>query len=136
MNKIWIVTFLFTIPVLHSPANLTPCYCVITYCSNDVLPRRWRSFKRQMLNMRSHSDSKGFELKRPNDSIYTFPCPDCMSRRNKTTTPESRPPPATWKHTFDYRPSRICFYRLRSFLVILILSNQTQDLSDSACPEF
>jgi hypothetical protein len=59
-----------------------------------------------------------------------------MSRRNKTTTPESRPPPATWKHTFDYRPSRICFYRLRSFLVILILSNQTQDLSDSACPEF
>ncbi|TXG75382.1 hypothetical protein E1A91_1Z020600v1 [Gossypium mustelinum] len=33
----------------------------------------WKSFKRQMLNMRSHSDSKGFELKRPSDSIYTFP---------------------------------------------------------------
>ncbi|KAJ9153096.1 hypothetical protein P3X46_026580 [Hevea brasiliensis] len=44
----------------------------------------WKSFKRHMLNMRSHSDSKGFELKRPNDSIYSFPCPDCMCRMNKT----------------------------------------------------
>ncbi|KAE8022860.1 hypothetical protein FH972_008623 [Carpinus fangiana] len=44
----------------------------------------WKSFKRQMLNMRSHSDSKGFELKRPNDSIYTFPCPDCMCHTNKS----------------------------------------------------
>lgn len=44
----------------------------------------WKNFKRQMLNMRSHSDSKGFELKRPNDSIYSFPCPDCMCHRNKT----------------------------------------------------
>ncbi|EXB53958.1 hypothetical protein L484_022926 [Morus notabilis] len=44
----------------------------------------WKSFKRQMLGIRSHSDLKGFELKRPNDSIYTFPCPDCMCRINKT----------------------------------------------------
>ncbi|KAL9269214.1 ESMERALDA 1-like protein, partial [Drosera capensis] len=44
----------------------------------------WKAFKRQMLSMRSHSDSKGFELKRPNDSIYTFPCPDCMCRVNRT----------------------------------------------------
>nr|GLL41682.1 uncharacterized protein At1g04910-like isoform X1 [Ipomoea trifida] len=44
----------------------------------------WKSFKRQMLNMRAHSDSKGIELKRPNDSIYSFPCPDCMCRLNKT----------------------------------------------------
>lgn len=44
----------------------------------------WKSFKRQMLSMRSHSDSKGIELKRPNDSIYTFPCPDCMCRMNKS----------------------------------------------------
>ncbi|XP_054810606.1 protein ESMERALDA 1 isoform X2 [Prosopis cineraria] len=44
----------------------------------------WRSLKRQLLSMRSHSDSKGFELKRPNDSIYSFPCPDCMCRANKT----------------------------------------------------
>ncbi|BFG17216.1 hypothetical protein CerSpe_034900 [Prunus speciosa] len=44
----------------------------------------WKTFKRQLLGMRSHGDSKGFELKRPNDSIYTFPCPDCMCRSNKT----------------------------------------------------
>ncbi|XP_021896150.1 uncharacterized protein At1g04910 isoform X1 [Carica papaya] len=49
----------------------------------------WKSFKRQMLNMRSHSDSKGFELKRPSDSIYTFPCPDCMCRANKTENSRS-----------------------------------------------
>ncbi|XP_070043340.1 protein ESMERALDA 1 isoform X1 [Nicotiana tomentosiformis] len=44
----------------------------------------WKSFKRQMLNIRAHSDSKGIEIKRPNDSIYSFPCPDCMCRSNKT----------------------------------------------------
>ncbi|XP_010274715.1 PREDICTED: uncharacterized protein At1g04910-like [Nelumbo nucifera] len=43
----------------------------------------WKTFKRHVLNMRSHSDAKGIELKRPNDSIYTFPCPDCMCRVNK-----------------------------------------------------
>ncbi|KAE8719640.1 Phytanoyl-CoA dioxygenase (PhyH) family protein isoform 1 [Hibiscus syriacus] len=49
----------------------------------------WKSFKRQMLNMRSHSDSKGFELKRPSDSIYTFPCPDCMCHTNKSAASRS-----------------------------------------------
>ncbi|KAA8532565.1 hypothetical protein F0562_032619 [Nyssa sinensis] len=49
----------------------------------------WRSFKRQMLSMRAHSDSKGIELKRPNDSIYSFPCPDCMRRINKTENSRS-----------------------------------------------
>ncbi|KAA3483102.1 GDP-fucose protein O-fucosyltransferase [Gossypium australe] len=49
----------------------------------------WKSFKRQMLNMRSHSDSKGFELKRPSDSIYTFPCPDCMCHTNKSADSRS-----------------------------------------------
>ncbi|KAJ7954237.1 O-fucosyltransferase family protein [Quillaja saponaria] len=44
----------------------------------------WKSFKRQLLSMRSHSDSKGFELKRPSDSLYSFPCPDCMCRTNRT----------------------------------------------------
>ncbi|XP_059649550.1 protein ESMERALDA 1 [Cornus florida] len=44
----------------------------------------WKSFKRHMLNMRTHSDSKGIELKRPNDSIYSVPCPDCMCRINKS----------------------------------------------------
>ncbi|ERM94086.1 uncharacterized protein At1g04910 [Amborella trichopoda] len=42
----------------------------------------WKNFKRQMLVMRSHSDAKGMEIRRPNDSIYTFPCPDCMCRAN------------------------------------------------------
>lgn len=50
---------------------------------------RWKNFKRHMLNMRSHSDSKGFELKRPNDSIYTFPCPDCMCFTNKSNDTKS-----------------------------------------------
>ncbi|KAK1388042.1 O-fucosyltransferase family protein [Heracleum sosnowskyi] len=44
----------------------------------------WKSFKRQMLSMRAHSDSKGVEMKRPSDSIYSFPCPNCMCRVNKT----------------------------------------------------
>ncbi|XP_024316058.1 protein ESMERALDA 1 isoform X2 [Brachypodium distachyon] len=45
---------------------------------------RWKSLKRHLLNMRTHSDAKGVELKRPNESIYTFPCPDCMCRLNRT----------------------------------------------------
>ncbi|KAK9276095.1 hypothetical protein L1049_005626 [Liquidambar formosana] len=53
----------------------------------------WKSFKRQMLNMRSHSESKGVELKRPNDSIYTFPCPDCMCRMNKSNDSRSSSAP-------------------------------------------
>lgn len=54
----------------------------------------WRSFKRQLLNMRSHSDSKGVELKRPNDSIYSFPCPECMCRANRTD--DSKSSSAAW----------------------------------------
>jgi hypothetical protein len=34
--------------------------------------------------MRAHSDAKGIELKRANESVYTFPCPDCMCRPNKS----------------------------------------------------
>lgn len=45
----------------------------------------WRTFKRHMLGMRAHSDSKGIEIKRPNDSIYSFPCPNCMCHTNKTS---------------------------------------------------
>ncbi|KAK3138574.1 hypothetical protein QOZ80_5AG0370640 [Eleusine coracana subsp. coracana] len=44
----------------------------------------WKSLKRHLLSMRVHSDSKGIEMKRPNESIYTFPCPDCMCRLNRT----------------------------------------------------
>ncbi|KAF5745194.1 hypothetical protein HS088_TW07G00776 [Tripterygium wilfordii] len=49
----------------------------------------WKNFKRQMLSIRSHSDSKGFELKRPNDSMYSFPCPDCMCPINRTEASKS-----------------------------------------------
>ncbi|GAB4828766.1 Protein ESMERALDA 1 [Ancistrocladus abbreviatus] len=45
---------------------------------------RWRTFKRHMLTIRSRGDSKGFELKTPNNCIYTFPCPDCMCHSNKS----------------------------------------------------
>ncbi|KAL1828965.1 hypothetical protein ACET3Z_007377 [Daucus carota] len=44
----------------------------------------WTNFKQQMLFMRTHSDLKGFELRRPHDSIYSFPCPNCMCYVNKT----------------------------------------------------
>ncbi|KAG9458751.1 hypothetical protein H6P81_003259 [Aristolochia fimbriata] len=43
----------------------------------------WKSFRLKLLNMRVHSDQKGVEQKRPNDSIYTFPCPDCMCRSDQ-----------------------------------------------------
>ncbi|KAG6407776.1 hypothetical protein SASPL_130774 [Salvia splendens] len=59
----------------------------------DNLNNGWKSFKRQMLNIRSHSDSKGIELKRPNDSIYSVPCPDCMCRVNKTEDSRSSSSP-------------------------------------------
>ncbi|CAN6341768.1 unnamed protein product [Urochloa humidicola] len=49
----------------------------------------WKSLKRHLLNMRAHSDTKGIEMKRPNESIYTFPCPECMCRLNRTE--HSRP---------------------------------------------
>ncbi|KAF6172344.1 hypothetical protein GIB67_024966 [Kingdonia uniflora] len=53
----------------------------------------WKSFKRQMLTIRSHSDAKGIENKRPNDSIYTYPCPDCMCHINRTENLKSLPDP-------------------------------------------
>ncbi|KAL5228823.1 hypothetical protein ABZP36_017088 [Zizania latifolia] len=43
----------------------------------------WKSLKRQLVNMRLHSDAKGIEMKRANESVYNFPCPDCMCRSNK-----------------------------------------------------
>ncbi|KAL5222653.1 hypothetical protein ABZP36_027366 [Zizania latifolia] len=44
----------------------------------------WKSLKRQLINMKLHSDAKGIEMKRANESVYTFPCPDCMCRSNKS----------------------------------------------------
>ncbi|CAD6271933.1 unnamed protein product [Miscanthus lutarioriparius] len=53
------------------------------YGSQEILVW-WKALKRCLLNMRAHSDAKGIEVKRPNESIYTFPCPDCMCRLNRT----------------------------------------------------
>lgn len=80
---------------------------------------RWKSFKRHMLTIRSHSDAKGFELKRPNDSIYSFPCPDCMCRVNKTE--DSRSSSATWS---DRREIWMVF-------VITVVSSWTHWAADS-----
>lgn len=70
-----------------------------------------------MLNIRSHSDSKGFELKRPNDSIYTFPSPDCMCHTNKSADLKSWS--ATWtawlesykgvSHTCNFLSTSCCW---------------------------
>ncbi|KAM3352461.1 hypothetical protein ACQJBY_023987 [Aegilops geniculata] len=49
----------------------------------------WKSLKRQLLNMRSHSDAKGIQMKRANESVYTFPSPDCMCHPNKSERPKS-----------------------------------------------
>ncbi|XP_073114671.1 protein ESMERALDA 1 isoform X1 [Elaeis guineensis] len=51
----------------------------------------WKALKRQLLNMRAHSDAKGIEIKRSNDSIYTYPCPDCMCRSNRSEVLKSPP---------------------------------------------
>uniref|UniRef100_A0A453FWH7 O-fucosyltransferase family protein n=1 Tax=Aegilops tauschii subsp. strangulata TaxID=200361 RepID=A0A453FWH7_AEGTS len=48
----------------------------------------WKSLKRQLLNMRSHSDAKGIQMKRANESVYTFPSPDCMCHPNKSERPK------------------------------------------------
>lgn len=54
-----------------------------------------------MLNMRSNSDAKGIEIKRPNDPIYSFPCPDCMCRISRLAALRSSPPPwSVWKDKF------------------------------------
>ncbi|CAN4114192.1 unnamed protein product [Withania somnifera] len=41
---------------------------------------RWKDFKSQLQDMLRHSDAKGIELRKPNNSLYTFPMPDCMCK--------------------------------------------------------
>ncbi|KAK9995009.1 hypothetical protein SO802_024712 [Lithocarpus litseifolius] len=41
---------------------------------------RWEDFSRPMQDMLRHSDHKGYELKKPSGSLYTFPMPDCMCK--------------------------------------------------------
>ncbi|XP_047938671.1 protein ESMERALDA 1-like isoform X1 [Salvia hispanica] len=52
----------------------------------------WKNFKKQMVNMRANSVSKGLQLKRPSDSIYSFPCPDCMCKADKSENARSSLP--------------------------------------------
>ncbi|KAI3969053.1 hypothetical protein MKW92_021686 [Papaver armeniacum] len=44
---------------------------------------RWENFKRQMHEMLRHSDSKGYEMRKPSSSLYTFPMPDCMCKQQE-----------------------------------------------------
>ncbi|CAL4942056.1 unnamed protein product [Urochloa decumbens] len=39
---------------------------------------RWDRFKHHMQDMRRHSETKGFGLRKPQESIYNLPMPDCM----------------------------------------------------------
>ncbi|RZC73500.1 hypothetical protein C5167_048981 [Papaver somniferum] len=44
---------------------------------------RWENFKLQMHEMLRHSDSKGYETRKPSSSLYTFPMPDCMCKQQE-----------------------------------------------------
>lgn len=43
---------------------------------------RWNRFKRHMQDILHHSDMRGTALRKPNDSIYTFPMPECMCQQD------------------------------------------------------
>ncbi|PNT65372.1 hypothetical protein BRADI_4g41377v3 [Brachypodium distachyon] len=43
---------------------------------------RWSQFKRHMQEILHHSDIKSIAFRKPNDSIYTFPMPDCMCQQD------------------------------------------------------
>ncbi|KAM3295350.1 hypothetical protein ACQJBY_037930 [Aegilops geniculata] len=43
---------------------------------------RWSRFKHHMLEILHHSDIRGITFRKPNDSIYTFPMPDCMCQQD------------------------------------------------------
>ncbi|KAL6512122.1 O-fucosyltransferase 9 [Orobanche gracilis] len=46
---------------------------------------RWQDFKRQMQDMFHHNDVKGIELRKPSNSLYMYPMPDCMCRKSDAT---------------------------------------------------
>ncbi|KAL2231857.1 UNVERIFIED_CONTAM: O-fucosyltransferase 9 [Sesamum indicum] len=43
---------------------------------------RWQDFKRQLQDMLRHNDVKGSELRKPSNSLYMYPMPDCMCRKS------------------------------------------------------
>ncbi|OEL30631.1 Uncharacterized protein BAE44_0008348 [Dichanthelium oligosanthes] len=45
---------------------------------------RWDRFKHHMQDMRRHSETKGFGLRKPQESIYNLPMPDCMCQQAET----------------------------------------------------
>ncbi|XP_062181879.1 O-fucosyltransferase 9-like isoform X2 [Phragmites australis] len=44
---------------------------------------RWDRFKRHMQDICRHSEMKGFGLRKPHESIYTLPMPDCMCQQSE-----------------------------------------------------
>lgn len=43
---------------------------------------RWDQFKQNMQEILQHSDMRSIALRKPNDSVYTFPMPDCMCKQD------------------------------------------------------
>ncbi|PAN16224.1 hypothetical protein PAHAL_3G045600 [Panicum hallii] len=43
---------------------------------------RWDRFKQNMQEILQHSDVRSVAFRKPNDSIYTFPMPDCMCQQD------------------------------------------------------
>ncbi|CAN6339816.1 unnamed protein product [Urochloa humidicola] len=43
---------------------------------------RWDRFKQNMQEILQHSDVRSIAFRKPNDSIYTFPMPDCMCQQD------------------------------------------------------
>jgi hypothetical protein len=111
---------------------------------SNLLLSRWRSFKRQLLTMRSHSDSKGIELKRPNDSIYSFPCPDCMCRANRIAnrTNDSKSSSAAWSTHRVWRVFMlpmilwVCVAADRIFDTMIVSFSLTFPSGEKAYPPF
>lgn len=44
---------------------------------------RWESLKHQLQDMLRHSDIKGIETRKPGNSLYTYPMPDCMCKQGE-----------------------------------------------------
>ncbi|WVZ53919.1 hypothetical protein U9M48_004805 [Paspalum notatum var. saurae] len=44
---------------------------------------RWDRFKHHMQDMRRHSEMKGFGIRKPQESMYNLPMPDCMCQQDE-----------------------------------------------------
>lgn len=43
---------------------------------------KWQEFKRQLQEMLHHNDMKGSEVRKPSNSLYMYPMPDCMCKKS------------------------------------------------------